>query len=321
MSRKKKLFLLVLLVAVVGVILLTASKNGHAENHTETIIWDGLNRTYMIHVPLSHDKRKSVPLLIVLHGGGGTGEGMVRLTKGGFNTLSDKKCFLVVYPDAVEQHWNDGRAGVKYRFHKIEEINDVSFISTLIDHLIKEYNVDNKRVYVTGISNGAIMTYRLGCELTEKIAAIAPVDGLMVPSVTEKAKPAGPISALIMNNTKDPLVPWEGGEIGLPSYSQGKRGKGLSVFDSVKFLVNHNQCLTPPMITLEEDRDPNDGTRVRREIYKNKEGVEVVLYAIEGGGHTWPGGQQYLPKRIIGKTSKDIDANEVIWNFFKKHSR
>lgn len=320
MSNKKKVFLPVLLVAVVGVVLLTASKNSHAGDHTGTIIWDGLNRTYMIHIPPSHDKTKPVPLVIALHGGGASGKNMVNLTLGGFNTLADKEDFIVVYPDAVERQWNDGRTGVKYRFHKIEQINDVSFISALIDHLIKEYNIDNKRVYVTGMSNGAIMTYRLGCELVEKITAIAPVDGLMVPSVTGKAKPARPISVLIMNNVKDPAVPWEGGEIGFPGYSQGKRGKGLSVAESVKFWVNHNQCLTPPTITLEEDRDPNDGTRVRKEIYTNREGVEVILYAIEGGGHTWPGGRQYLPEKIIGKTSRDINANDVIWDFFKKHA-
>lgn len=326
MGNRKKIILPVLLSAVIAVLLTgvclntTIARDDQAGEPAGSMNCDGLKRTYLIHIPSSYDKTKSAPLVIALHGGGSSGKNMVNLTLGGFNALADKEGFIVVYPDAVERQWNDGRTGVKYRFHKIEQINDVSFISALIDRLIKEYKIDNKRVYVTGISNGAIMTYRLGYELAEKITAIAPVDGLMAPSVIKKAKPVSPISVLIMNNVKDPAVPWEGGEIGFPGYSQGKRGKGLSVFDSVKFWVNHNQCLTPPAITLEKDRDPNDGTRVRKEVYQNKDGTEVILYAIEGGGHTWPGGRQYLPERIIGKTSMDIDANEVIWDFFKKHA-
>jgi len=286
-----------------------------------TLKHNGIERTYRLYIPSSFDKTKSAPLLIVLHGGGSTSKNMIKLTKGGFNKLADKEGFVVVYPDAFERQWNDGRSGVKYRSYKnVEQVDDVGFISFLIDHLFKEYNIDNKRVYVTGISNGAIMSYRLGCELSDKIAAIAPVAGQMVPTITAKAKPVRPISVLIINNTDDPCIPWEGGEIGLPGFGRGKRGKGISVPASVRFWVEHNKCATLPIITMEEDKDPEDGTRIRKEVYGNgKDDTEVILYAVEGGGHTWPGGYQYLNERTIGKTTKDFDANEVIWNFCKRH--
>ena len=101
-----------------------------------------------------------------------------------------------------------------------------------------------------------------------------------------------------------------------------KLGKVLSVRQTIEYWVKHNGCAPSPTITEEPDRDPDDGTRVHREEYSGgREGTEVIFYAIEGGGHTWPGGYQYLPASIIGKTSKDIDANEVIWSFFKKHSK
>jgi polyhydroxybutyrate depolymerase len=101
-----------------------------------------------------------------------------------------------------------------------------------------------------------------------------------------------------------------------------KLGQVLSVDESIRFWVTRNKCSTTPVVAEEPDRDPKDGTRVTRKEYSDgMEGTEVTLYSVDGGGHTWPGGFQYLPVWLIGKTSRDIDANEVIWEFFKKHSR
>lgn len=283
------------------------------ETGEKTIRHRGLNRTYRLHIPLSHDRNNPVPLVIALHGGGGTGYNMEKLSRRGFNTLADREGFVVVYPDGIEKSWNDGRIG--------KEIDDVGFISTLIDRLIKEYNIDPKRIYVTGMSNGAIMSYRLACELTEKIAAIAPVAGNMPQNIYPSCSPSMPISVLAINNANDPLVPFAGGNITGP-FGFKKLGKVLSTYDTIGFWVNNNNCSASPVITQEPDTDPKDGTRVRKEVYGNgKNRTDVILYVIEGGGHTWPGGYQYLSERLIGKTSKDINANEIIWDFFKKHIR
>jgi len=312
----RRRFLLFLLCALLFDLSCQNAIAGQETSTTRSIIFAGLERTYRIRIPSSYDKTSPIPLVIVLHGGGGTGEKMEELTLRGFNRLSDKEGFIVVYPDGIEKHWNDGRKNVRYRAHQ-EKIDDVGFLSALIDHLDKERDIDKRRVYVTGISNGAMMSFRLACELSEKITAIAPVSGAMPKDLV--CSPSRSVSVLVISNKEDPMVPWEGGEIRL---GRQRFGGVLSVDESVRLWVHHNQCSSSPVNTLEPDRDPKDGTRVRREEYgQGKGGTEVILYAIEGGGHTWPGGHQYLPAWIIGKTSRDVDANEVIWSFFKKHAR
>ena len=326
MSNGRKIILLALSMVVIAILLnlcclnRIVASNGQVGDHTDSIVWDGLERTYLIHIPSFYDRIKPMPLVIALHGGKGTGKDMIKLTRGSFNTLADKEGFIVVYPDGIEKNWNDGRLEMKFlsRAHR-ENIDDVGFISVLIDRFAKELNIDKKRVYVTGISNGALMSHRLACELSENITAIAMVAGAIPKNKTYTSLPSSPISVLVINGINDPLTPWEGREIG---GRLKKLGVVLSIPETVKFWVTHNQCSSSPIITLEPDKDPRDGTRVRQEVYgQGNEGTEVILYAIEGGGHTWPGGYQYLPECIIGKTSKDIDANEVIWNFFKKHIR
>jgi polyhydroxybutyrate depolymerase len=283
-------------------------------DYSSSILSRGLQRTYDVHVGAGYDANKPTPLLIVLHGGGGNGQGMIKLT--GFNAVADENNFIVVYPDGFEKHWNDGRAVQSYSA-QTQNIDDVGFISALIDHLSGEYNIDAKRVYATGISNGAFMSNRLGCELSNKIAAIAPVAGNMPANIAPVCAPTRPISALIINGTEDPLVPWSGG---YAHFGQVKLGEILSVEETVKIWVDNDKCPSSPIVAQLPDKDPSDGTTVSTETYKGcADGAEVVLYKVEGGGHTWPGGLQYLPRLIIGRTSRDFNASEVIWQFFSQH--
>jgi polyhydroxybutyrate depolymerase len=286
-----------------------------------SFIHDNIKRTFNIHLPTFYNKASHMPLVFVLHGRGGNGESMILVTRKGFNKLADKDGFIVVYPDGIELNWNDGRKDEEAndRAHR-ENIDDVGFISELIDNMINDYNIDPKRIYVTGISNGAIMSYRLACELSHRIAAIAPVDGNIPIMLLSECSPSRPVSVLAINNVNDPLVPYDGGEI-YGHFHRMKLGKVSSVNESIEFWVKYNKCSGIPIESEEPDRDPKDGTKVTRKEYTNGiDGTEVILYTIDGGGHTWPGGFQYLPAFIIGKTSRDIDANNVIWSFFKRHS-
>lgn len=304
---------------LLGTMILFGGMGGRAQAQTVTgsLNWGGLTRTYRLHLPTGADQTGVRPLVIALHGGGGSGERMEHLTQGGFNTLADKEGFVVVYPDGLEKHWNDGRENARYRAHR-ENLDDVGFISALIDQLVQRRNIDPERVYVTGISNGALMAHRLACELAGKIAAIAPVAGNMPANPASRCAPAGPVSVLMINGTADPMVPWEGGDV---RFGWLKLGKVRSVAQTVKFWVAHNRCSASPVITREPHHDPQDATRVRKEVYGGGQaGTEVILYTIEGGGHTWPRGRRFMPERIVGPTNKDLEANEVIWNFFKKHS-
>lgn len=307
-------------MALAGIILLSFNAE-KGKIHKRSIEHDNLKRKFLVYSPDSFDNSVKTPVIFALHGRGTTARGMMLVTKKGFNRLADKDGFLVVYPDGIEESWNDGRkdAEANDRAHR-ENINDVGYLSALIDIMINEYNADPQRIYVTGISNGAMMAYRLACELSQRIAAIAPVDGNIPYLLVDECSPSRPISVLAINNVLDPLVPFRGGEI----YSHSKKiklGRVISVDESIKFWVAMNGCLKDPVRTEIPDTDPKDGTRVIREEYnKDRSGTEVILYSIEGGGHTWPGGIQYLPKRKIGRTSRDINANEVIWSFFNKHS-
>jgi polyhydroxybutyrate depolymerase len=306
------------IAGVVSIIFPVSSASGQKSNFD----FKGLKRTFRIYIPASFNKSVQSPLVIALHGKGGKGRSMILLTRKGFNKLAEKDGFIVVYPDGIEKNWNDGRMDdeTNDRAHR-ENIDDVGFISALIDTMILHYNADPGRIFVTGISNGAIMSYRLACELSRKIAAIAPVDGNIAYLLMPEYSPSDPVSILAINNVDDPLVPFDGGEI-YGHFHRVKLGKVLSTEESVMFWVKHNRCSLEPVVTEEPDRDPKDGTFVTSKHYLNgKEGTEVILYIVDGGGHTWPGGIQYLPKWVIGKTSRDFNATEVIWDFFKRHYR
>jgi len=318
MEYRHKIIVLIIVIylIVLPLKLYGAKKRKRLSRHS--IKWEGYNRTYLLYVPESLKKDNKVPLLLALHGGGGTGAKMVGFTMGKYNRLADKEGFIVVYPDGFEKHWNDGRGLTRYRSQK-ENVDDVGFLTALIDHLIRTKNVDRSRVYMTGASNGALMSYRMALEKTDRLAAIAAVICPMGERISKKVKPKKPISVMIMNGTKDPLAPYNGGDL---HFRRLKLGKVLSTDATAKFWAKNNACSLKPKVTNLPDKDPNDGTKIRKKEYTGgKEGTEVILYIVEGGGHTSPGGRQYLPERIIGKTSKDIDACEVIWNFFKKHRR
>lgn len=316
-------FLVILLVMMLSSLISGCIRSHVPEidktgDHPGSIFWDGVNRTYIVHIPSSYKNYSEFPLVILLHGGGGTSEGMEQLTLGGFNRLSDENGFIVVYPNGTEfpgerikTRWNDGRDD------NFSNADDVGFLSALIDHLNEEWNISE--VYVAGISNGAHMTMRLVREIGEKITAVAVVAYAMPEKFANVSIAEKPISILVMTGTKDPLVPWDGGETPDPRGDR-KLGKVLSIPDTIKVFIAHNHCSSTPNITWLPDEDPKDGTRVRCEYYGGGDNeTEIVLYAIENGGHTWPGGWQYLPEWFVGKTCRDIDANEVIWEFFESN--
>jgi polyhydroxybutyrate depolymerase len=311
----------------------------------ETLTWGGIRRSYHIYVPQGYSRNTAVPIVLVLHGGGGTGEGMVKLTGGRFNELAERDGFIVVYPDGVEKHWNDGRRIQSWRAHK-EKIDDVGFISAVMDEVGvrgSEFGVRDSQhptldmepgtlnpsrgtrhqsarpVFVTGISNGGLMSYRLACELSDKVSGIAAVTASLSEDLYRVCTPKKPVSVLIVNGTEDPLVPYNGGEIRV---GRRKLGKVISTDETVRFWVRHNRCEGSPEVARVPDRDRDDGTTVRKEAYaKCASETEVALYAVEGGGHTWPSGWQYLPKWFIGRVSREINGADEIWSFFSTRAR
>jgi polyhydroxybutyrate depolymerase len=244
MKLRSEAILLVLFSVFVTILLNSGCQNAIAGQETgaaRSIIFAGLERTYRIYIPPSNDKAKPLPLLIALHGGGGTGKAMEKLTLEGLINFQTRRFHFVVYPMGLRSTgMTEGK--MKYRAHQ-EKIDDVGFISALIDHLAKQYNIDIRRVYATGISNGALMSFRLGCELSEKITAIAPVAGSMPENLPARCSPSRPIPVIMISNTDDRLVPWEGGDI---RFGRKTFGRALSIPETVKYWVNHNQCSASP---------------------------------------------------------------------------
>ena len=184
---------------------------------------------------------------------------------------------------------------------------------------IANYSVDGTKIYATGISNGGFMSSRLGCELSNRIAAIA-VDAATIEATTiaPSCNPGRPVPAIYIHGTTDPLVPFTGGQM---TAGGTAGGTVLSHFQAIDKWITINGCNTTPTITDLPDI-ANDGTTIKQRVYSGgTNGSEVVSYVVLNGGHTWPQGYQYLNEVIIGKTSQDMNACEVIWTFFKRFKR
>ena len=268
-------------------------------------------RDYLVYLPVNYQKTPEhpIPLLIVLHGGGSTARNMIKLTQEGFHHLADEHRFIVAYPEGFGRQWNDGRFEVRGR----RNMDDVGFLRDLIDMLVPYYAIDPQHVFVTGMSNGGHMAYRLACDLPDKIAGIAPVAALMPGNPEQACRPARPMPVLMIAGTDDPLVPYRGGAVQVGTQ---QRGTVASADATLRFWAKINGCTGEPLVTDLEDRDPRDGTHIRETLYSSCD-APTVLYSIVGGGHTWPGGMQYLDERMIGRTSREFDASEMIWGFFK----
>jgi polyhydroxybutyrate depolymerase len=269
-----------------------------------TLRVNGEDRAYLLYVPSGYRSARPAPLVLVFHGAGGRAQGFARHT--GFSGVAEREGFVVAYPQGLQRRWNDGRGnGTPH--------DDVGFVRALVDTLQRELGVDPRRIYATGISNGAMFAYRLACDLPGVLAAIAPVAGALPTQLAPGCGHTQPVSVMAFQGTADPLVPYAGGGVAR------RRRSVLGAERSIAFWGEIDGCTGQPSTELEPDR-VRDGTRVRRLEYAGcREGRAVVLYTIEGGGHTWPGGPGV--GLIVGRVSRELDATQVIWSFFAAHAR
>jgi len=298
----------------------TDSSKNYAGTHIFRITVDQVQRSYTIHVPNDYDGRQPLPVVIMLHGGGGTANAAIAET--GWANKAEKEGFLAVFPEAMSrdpsqrssfvwnpQLWNDGSD----RFYPDQKApDDVAFIDTLIDDLCSIFPVDREQIFVTGFSNGASMCFQIGAKLSKRIAAIAPVAGACW---SDYVVPERPVSLYYMTGLNDPLNIIEGGVPKLLSgQSDQVRAKAKPpVRDSINKWINALDCHTKPASTSEVNG-------VHIETYgPGRSGAEVIYVTVEGLGHTWPGGKSLLPESMVGKTSDKIKATDAIWDFFTKH--
>jgi polyhydroxybutyrate depolymerase len=276
----------------------------------------GRERVYFVHKP--GELGPKAPLLFFLHGGNGTAPR--RALQSGFNDIADRDQFIVVYPQGVDYGWNDGRAKDALSGHADGDatVDDVAFFRAMIDDFIKRGEADPKRVYVIGGSNGGMMTQRLACEATNRIAAAAAIVASIPVAISAACKPSRPLPILMMNGTADPLVPFEGGQVA------GNRGAVIPVMETVDFWRRHDGCANNPELSQMPDRDPADGMRTDIFAWRRcSADSEVVFFRMNGAGHGLPGRSQSkaaIAEQLGGKSSNDFDSSEEAWKFVRRFS-
>lgn len=285
----KQLYLLLLAIL--------CSFGAQAQSFNKSLTFDGLTRNYIVHLPTGYDSTwTDVPLVFNLHGY--TSNASQQQVYALMNNVADTAGFIVVYPDGINNAWNSFATGIG------STANDVGFISYLIDVLYSDYgNIDLKRVYTCGMSNGGYMSYRLACELSDRIAAMAGVTGLLALSIETTCSPVHPMPVLQIHGTNDATVPYNGG----PGIS--------SVDQTIQYWIGANNCPSTAVIDTLPDVDTNDGSTVIKYTYGLCDSnSQVILYKVVGGGHTWPGALVDL-----GGTNYDIDGSVEIWDFFSQY--
>lgn len=286
---------------------------------------DNLTRSYLLHIPLGYKSSDQYPVVFFLHGGGGSAERL--LPEVGLTEKADAEGFIVIAPNSVDGNWNDGRGTTAWEntADTVSAIDDVGFIEVLLAEVENLYAVDTSRVYVTGFSNGAQMTQRLGCELPNTFAAIAPVAGPMRGNIIDLCKNANPIPVIGIQGTEDPFFPIEDAD-GIPEMprvlAQRAEQTPMTVATITEYWSAKNGCTQPPQSTVWADT-ARDGTVVTQYDFTNcTSGKDVRYYIIDGSGHSWPptGEERAALQNLTGGTSNNIVANDVIWEFFSQHS-
>jgi polyhydroxybutyrate depolymerase len=291
---------------------------------------DEHTRTYVIHLPQGYDSQQHYPVVVLLHGRDQDAAEMARLTH--FNEFADRDSIIAVYPNAVNGRWTIGAGqpqaygrgpyrrrgpyGPGYpgprrepgqRGEATAHPADIPFLNRMLDKIAAHYSVDTRRIYATGLGEGGFMAERMGCNMADRIAAIAVVAATMPKNLN--CVPSRPLPVLTVNGTDDPIVHFDGGR-----YKDGLL-QLLSAEDSAKEWARLNHCSEKPSESkLPSLQKGNKDTKVY--LFDGcHENAQVALYAVKDGGHTWPGGEQYMTEKEVGKTSNAINANETIWSF------
>lgn len=275
----------------------------------------GRKRYYELHVPARY-KGMPMPLVLVQHGGSGCPATIRYESK--MDDTADREGFIVCYPAGTSQRlimtdrlllWNDGRP---FEDGSMSPVDDVAFITAVLNDVESLFKIDTTRVYACGFSNGAQFTYRLGKQLSHRIAAIATVAGQRLVTDVIPA-PSRPLAVMQFSGLKDVVGPYNGGK---PQNVKADLKTDLaSIPDVIKSWVKFNQCPANPAETK------RIGKAVMTRYGPGSDGVEVILWTLEDGGHTWPGGRM-VPSSVkqgLGNINRDILASDLMWQFFERH--
>ncbi len=268
-----------------------------------TISHDGETREYSVFLPTGYQPGESLPMVFNLHGFGSNVTEQIFYSA--LNGIAQAENFIVVTPQGLVRTTSVGQTGTHWNAYFGTDVDDVGFLSLLIDKTYTDYNIDLARVYSTGMSNGGYMSYRLACELSDRIAAIASVAGGVFNEQLNNCSPSRSVPVMQIHGTNDGIVNYEG----IPLFAP-------SIPDLVNFWVNHNNCSTPADTIEIADIDMMDNSTVEKLEYKNgDDDSEVWFYIVDNGGHTWPDALIDLPGEV---TNHDFNASQHIWDFFSQ---
>lgn len=280
--------------------------------HTLKLRHDGMERKYLLHIPAVLDPLVPAPLVLALHGGGGHAEHMAEDANYGLIAKADREGFVIAFangysrlPGGKMATWNAGGCCGDARDRKVD---DVGFARALVQRIAQQVPIDNRRVYATGMSNGGMMSHRLACEAADVFAAVASVAGT---EAAETCAPSRPIAVLHIHARDDSHVLFEGGAGKDAFRDSSKVMDFVSVPETMKRWAARDSCSTPPRRTL----DQPGAFCERWSPCAGK--AELQLCVTENGGHSWPGAPGV--RRGKAGASKALDANEVIWDFFRRH--
>lgn len=290
------------------VALVISCQTARSQDYEHVLNFDGRDRTYEVHVPPKFNGKGPLPVVLNLHGGGSNAK--VHRVQTLMDVTANFRGFIVVYPEGTAAlgkyyTWNAGSCcGYSVR----KNIDDVGFIRALLDELPSQYQVDTRRIYATGMSNGAMMAYRLACEMPDRIAAICAVSASMG---VDGPQPSRPVPIMHIHGLKDENAPFAGGVGSNAALKINHR----SVRDVISWWCSVNRCKTRPRGIV---NDP-DYTMETYDPGVGRPGAPIVLYMLKEGGHTWPGGVDVTPNSGTGKLVA-FNADRVMWQFFQQHS-
>ncbi|MCB9032879.1 MAG: T9SS type A sorting domain-containing protein [Chitinophagales bacterium] len=274
--------------------------NIHAQQYGQ-FQFENRVRNYIVYLPKNFSPNENLPLVINMHGFTQNGGFQMNYTK--YNALADTARCIVVYPNGIDARWNSGT------FFFIEsDVNDVGFLSELIDRMHLLYNINLEKVYATGYSAGGFMSYKLACDATNRFAAIAPLVASMIYDNIETCVPARAFPLIACNGSADPITPYNGIPLNFPG------------IDSIKsFWQITNNCNNNVIIDTLPNTNTTDGSRAVRYTYTDcNDNVTTSFYKMISGGHTWAGADNVF-LGILGKTNQDISWTKESWNFFQQN--
>ncbi len=315
----------------------------------ETLTVEDVTRSFLVHLPAGYDPQKKYPIVLVIHDRDNDAADMSRISH--FDITADQVGAIVIYPNAVHERWLPGgntgsgnsggyngrqrsggmgggggvfgggrqRGGGSYpggsgsQRSAAQTTNELAYFNALLDQVETEYPVDSARIYATGFSEGAQMDFQLGCNLANRIAAIATVGATLPKSEAEICSNwnSRPVALLMINGTADPVNPYKGHPQPMPTLSAEDTVKSWSKMDGCSGKPKETKLAPPAQGDLETRVDSNSDCQ---------QGTEVTLYSIQDGGHFWPGGEQpYVPANRVGKTNSGLNGDDIIWKFFVAH--